>query len=677
MNTLSPRLAASARAFSYVEVLVTVIIVGILAGVAFQFGGQNVDAVRQSKLESDVATVNQAIRVYLANGGSLEGISTAQSVLDKLKTRRTTADGQKYAGLRNDMIDKRMRVRLQTSEEASSNEPRALWNSGLKRFEVAKAGANGVAEFYLDQSLAAVDFGTEAREQDTLDLNTENGWIWAFNDNNPSSGPSPTNVPLSSAGSDEDEDGSAGGSYPSDTDGSSGGEDPDTDPDPDNPDTDDPSDPDNPGGGGDTDPEEDPETDDPEATEPTKLDPPLFSISEEQINLFSFPLNLGLTNPNDPLYSTIVYQVNGGSWMSYGGELSVEPHTQVRAKVISLDKELYTDSDDDSRMYRPVLGTISGATSARFTNPQGPSGMIQSIQHSGSDSQFRWGDTSYYSHRSEVDLGPQNELRFTGHSFSQVAMGDKVKVGDFFYYNGTILTGSEAEEVSMNVEFTLDEPINVTLTTQFTFALENTVNSNDQYASADYVRLQLLNASTSQVVEGVRYNISLEFGTSTESGFTSVSQFHVFEQEGATAELWATVTPEGYELLEDGSNPIADLLDLNLFGVVYPLLNSTEVNEVLEDALVAYWGMYHAAHMALTSHSDTVFVHDSDAAWGFTGSAIFSGDMSEEELESAVTEQLLQVESALSQYMQQNNGKYPTPWPPLLPSVSDAFWSSY
>jgi len=41
-----------------------------------------------TKLDSDVAAINQSIKVYLANGGTLDGTTSPAAVLEKLKTRR-------------------------------------------------------------------------------------------------------------------------------------------------------------------------------------------------------------------------------------------------------------------------------------------------------------------------------------------------------------------------------------------------------------------------------------------------------------------------------------------------------------------------------------------------------------------------------------------------------------
>jgi len=559
--------------FSLLEILVVVAAVGILAAIAFWSTSNTTEAVKQTKLDADVAAVNGAIKIYIANGGSLDGVTDPQAILNKLKTKLSDAAADKFNGFKNAMIDKRMSVEMLSAGEAGSSTPRAIWNSSESRFEVATSGANGVARFYMDESLAGTDYGTEVRENSSGELNANNGWIWVYNDQAAQDGSAPTAIPLpgSSAGgggggagagggSDDDDDGDDEGGAGDDEEEEDRGRGDDDDGEDEGPDNRTPQDEDE------EEEEEEAEEVEEEPAEPTQLDVPLFSIADSDHALNSFPLSVGLTNPNDARYSTLVYSYEGSDWAIYEGPISVSPNEYIAAMVLSLDTDRYLDSDDVTNFYRPVIERMSGQVDGRFRNPQGPSGMVQSITSllTGTASKFQWGTSRYWSGGRYVDLGPPNELYFEGQSFSDVEMGQRIKVGDLNYFNGSVLTNSIAERVTLRIDLVLDEPAGIELTTDFVFNLENTTNTDNPYDSADYVRLSALTGATQQEVNGVRYNINIEFGRSTQQGFTSVSQFHVFEGEGATAELFATITPVDVELEDEITAPteqqIADLV---------------------------------------------------------------------------------------------------------------------
>lgn len=164
MSSISP---SPVRAFSLMEALITIAILGIVAAGAVQvIPGTNDDA-KLSKLESDVAAVNQAVKIYLENGGSLDGLGDPQAVVDKLKARREKSSAAQFGGLRSGTVDKRLAVQMQTADQASTNATRAIWNAASQRFEITTEGEGGVAWFFFDDTLAAVDFGTEV-VRDTL-----------------------------------------------------------------------------------------------------------------------------------------------------------------------------------------------------------------------------------------------------------------------------------------------------------------------------------------------------------------------------------------------------------------------------------------------------------------------------------------------------------------------------
>ena len=169
----------SPKAFTLLEVLAVLASIGLLAGLAVSRFHKVNEAARIAKLESEVVTVNQAIRIYIANGGRMTDVESygffgdpiEQKVLDKLKTRRNQYSSDTYAGISGEMIDKRVSVRMQTAAQASAAEPRAVWDPVNNRFNVQETGT-GVHEFYLNEELEAHDYGVdEGRQASALDIN--------------------------------------------------------------------------------------------------------------------------------------------------------------------------------------------------------------------------------------------------------------------------------------------------------------------------------------------------------------------------------------------------------------------------------------------------------------------------------------------------------------------------
>ncbi len=290
------------------EALVVVVGIAAIAIVALPVASNLSRSASESKLQSDVASVNQAIQVYRANGGSLDGISAPNAVLSKLKT--ANANSTTYAGLRGSVIDKRLQAVLQTEQEAASGLPRAIWNASEDRFDIASTGSGGVARFQINEDLATVDFGSEVREEETFDYNGGDGWVWAFDENGT---PVPRQVPtLVAVAGTLGNDGGTGSGSPGGLAGGSGGDDDDSE---------------NPGA--------------------TKLLPPEFSLPTGNYPLVDFDLELTLSNPNDPQESYIFYRRGRDSQFVpyYGQAIEVSLNERVYAYVKSLNLASYTDSD--------------------------------------------------------------------------------------------------------------------------------------------------------------------------------------------------------------------------------------------------------------------------------------------------------------------------------------------
>ncbi|MEO0448334.1 MAG: VWA domain-containing protein, partial [Verrucomicrobiota bacterium] len=173
------------KAFSMLELLLVVSLVGVLTALAMQQFGDMRTSFRQTKMGSDVQAVNSAIDLYLANGGSLAGVSDPQAVLNKLKTIREQSSAKQYAGFRESMIDLRlMTVALTPEEKSDQSLKKVLWNGGKNRFEIVTSGAGAFAGFGLgdlSSDLAGQPVRVEeARAASSIDYDLDSGWIWKY-----------------------------------------------------------------------------------------------------------------------------------------------------------------------------------------------------------------------------------------------------------------------------------------------------------------------------------------------------------------------------------------------------------------------------------------------------------------------------------------------------------------
>ncbi len=285
---------SSCGAFSLLEVLVTIAVLGILAIVAVESTTRLREGATATKLDSDVAAINQSIKVYLANGGNLDGVTDPAAVLEKLKTRREASDAAAFAGFRSDMIDQRVVPVLQTVAEAAQRTPRAVWNATAKRFDMAQQGAAGVARFELDAAAGRADHGVESREAGAVALNRGDGWIWNYEDaappvlSGPGTIPVTTPTPLVPAA----------------------------------------------------------------PTPPGRLQAPVFSTPGGTYRYNTFPDTVTITNPSGTGQIMVgrSWTADGVQWEAYTGPVTIEPGSHLLAFVQSPGGE-YTDSVASSGTY--------------------------------------------------------------------------------------------------------------------------------------------------------------------------------------------------------------------------------------------------------------------------------------------------------------------------------------
>lgn len=167
--------------FSMLEVTTLIAILGVMATMVVTMVSRQPVAVRETKLTSDVATLNSCVALYLADGGSLTGVTNAQTVIDRLKRPRAQAEWQRHTGASSGrLVDTRLKARITTSVPRDGSR-RARWNPQTLRFEMSTASGSAVTEFYFDEALQSLDPGIDTtRKASVVKYNGSNrGWVWA------------------------------------------------------------------------------------------------------------------------------------------------------------------------------------------------------------------------------------------------------------------------------------------------------------------------------------------------------------------------------------------------------------------------------------------------------------------------------------------------------------------
>ncbi len=162
--------------FTLIEVLAVLAAMAAIGTIGYVAVSDTKESADSAKLESDVSSINRSIQIFQSNGGSLAGLSTTDTVLAKLKTQ---GDPSKVLGVTSSVLDARIYPVYQTTAEASSAAPRAVWRSGESRFVVVESGSGGVKEFRLNEELAATDPTLDTSRTTAKETTSGTGWVWS------------------------------------------------------------------------------------------------------------------------------------------------------------------------------------------------------------------------------------------------------------------------------------------------------------------------------------------------------------------------------------------------------------------------------------------------------------------------------------------------------------------
>ena len=191
-----------APGFTLVEVLAALAILAAIGAIGVVAVTNAKTSADSRKLASDVASINRSVQIFRSNGGNLTGLSWAESptgshknaVLNQLKARASSS----ILGVTSSVLDARVYATYQTSAEAATSSPRAVWvtnNATDFRVQVVTSGGIGVKEFYLDEDQAASDTITANSRGavKTTSSSSDEHWVWDRVD------PTPTPPQIASA----------------------------------------------------------------------------------------------------------------------------------------------------------------------------------------------------------------------------------------------------------------------------------------------------------------------------------------------------------------------------------------------------------------------------------------------------------------------------------------------
>lgn len=501
------------------ELIITIAIIGVIVTVSVSLLTDDTGSARTAKLESDVSTLNQMVAIYVADGGSVAGLTSPQAVIDKMKRIRPQADWQKHVGaVSGRLLDVRLRARMTTQPDGDNN-PRAVWNKTKQRFELSKTSGSAVSEFYFDESLAGADFGTETRNRSTFAFNSSaKGWVWGTSVTDPAANylnPQAFGTPSPANGFDPNESAPTSKDPPADdpTGGGGGG---------------------GSGGGG-------------TSTPPTvtKLPRPTITPAGGTFAFASFPSSATISrNGALPEVSKLMYRINSGAWIEYTGfAIPLSPAMSIQAKNETTRPAEYSTSNVNSQTYYRLTSGFSGTGEANWGNAIGGTNLVTNIQNGAQSSTFKHGNTKLDLGNGEyLDAGVENVLGFTPEQFDTITPNTWFKFGELMMLNGTTFYNSEATGVTLSVNLSLTQP-SLNFTTHIDLGLTSTDNTSDRLASADIVELKNPTTDIRVNIDGIEYRLELSWATlDPGAGVVQGNKFLIFEGATAQAELRARFT---------------------------------------------------------------------------------------------------------------------------------------
>lgn len=465
---------------SIVEVLVIIAVMAAVSAVVIVSMANYREATELGKLESDVMGLNQAAQLFQVSGGSLENLTLAAEVIERLKSVPDAADAKHLVGFRGVMIDRRVSAVMMTESEQSSRRPRAIWIPSENRFVIVTAGP-GIKKFALGIATTSV----KVLRETSIEYAHATDWIWDYSEDGLAVRDGFTDVITDLNRSPERATGSGG-------------------------------------------------------IRLSRLAPPGISLPGGLYPNSVFPLQVSLSNPNAAGQSSIIYSLDGATWTIYTGKSVViqaaSPATRLLGFCQSLDPDLWQDSETVSSDYETF--TFSGSSTGEFGSPTSSDGTVYTIEETTTGgSKFSWGTPASGTQPSSLKFEGASfdnivpEVEF---------VVGTLEYYNGTIYSGTGASGVELDvQLDVNVNIPVDNEELL-----FPLELINTANYDWQTddENADYVKLTSTVTTFATAGDGTVYYLVLGFAESTVSGFTTIDEFHVWEGQSATGTLVAHVT---------------------------------------------------------------------------------------------------------------------------------------
>ena len=520
--------------FTLIEIISVLATIAFVGTLAITLTAATVERSADQKLRSDVNTLNQAVNMYLANGGDLSTATDSTDVLNRLKTKLSDEDANRFAGLPSSMVDARILPIFQTEEEALTDQLRAAWDHDEQRFILGDAGDPGIKKFYFSDALADSATEIETRSHTGFMYAFEDEWIWDYEERPQLS---PTQVTTVNIYFRDDSDETVlpwTSIY-------------------------------------DIPEEEDPYVDsDPDPESLPILTPPLITPGEGEFNFDEFPLEVTIIDRNDPETSIIRYSVNQEAFKNYTAPFMVNPDDEVLAYAAALNPEEYVSSSLVTATYGETPEEFTGKHEGKFnhggkkgnnghgnnidgvdsSNPgkapfTDPSGDYDDEKSLGSVVNYtKENGLGTFTMGTAVNGGTPNTLKYKGTQFIQVEPEEMFKVGHIDYFNGTILSGTGADIVTLEMEVSMTSPDQVETVPVF-IGFHNTANtSNNDWDNADSVVIRYRTIPLQQKLNGKTYYMVLSLGETSAplESETAIGGMTVLEGKTGSAPIYGYFT---------------------------------------------------------------------------------------------------------------------------------------
>lgn len=179
--------------FSLIEATIAIGLLSVVCGLCIFFFGNLRNVAAHTKLEQDVRVINSAAKLFVANGGSFDGIRDPQQILDRMKSAQAAAQRPSFVGMTGATIDKRTVAVPVVGKKAKFA---AVWDPSTNQFVIEKDRAAGTSHFDLDDALATVDYADQARDPSILAYSKQPGWIWDYEERPPTYAGGPSVIPV-------------------------------------------------------------------------------------------------------------------------------------------------------------------------------------------------------------------------------------------------------------------------------------------------------------------------------------------------------------------------------------------------------------------------------------------------------------------------------------------------